>query len=71
MPKRSFDMACLSPSRLLQHPAEADFITTVTAVNTSGLAADDFEAVFTGIGGSISDITVLFSSDATGRIPVA
>jgi hypothetical protein len=45
----------------LSTPSEADFITTVIAVNSSGLAADDFEAVFTGTGGSISDITVLFS----------
>ena len=65
MPKRSFAIAvamAMFASLALSAPSQADFITTVTAINTSGQAADDFEATFTGTGGSVSDITVLYSS---------
>ena len=66
MPKRSFAMAiamALFASLALSAPSKAgSYITTVTAVNTSGKAADDFEAIFTGTGGSVSNIMVLYSS---------
>jgi PEP-CTERM motif len=49
-------------SLALSVPIKAGSITTVTAINQSGKAADDFEATFTGTGGSVSNIKVLYSS---------
>lgn len=66
MPKRSFAMAiamALFASLALSAPSQAgSYITTLTALNASGKAADDFEAIFTGTGGTISNLTVQYSS---------
>jgi hypothetical protein len=65
MPNRSLVMTvvvAISSSFVLSAPTKAGFVTTVVAVNTSGQAANDFEATFTGTGGSISDINVTYSS---------
>jgi hypothetical protein len=77
MPKRSFAMAlamALFASLAFSAPSKAgSYITTVTAVNTSGKAADDFEAIFTGTGGTVSHINVLYSSGiatTTKTLPV-
>lgn len=65
MPKRSVAMAiamALFAGLAFSPRSEAGSVTTVTAVNASGMAADDFEATFIGTGGSVHAITVLFSS---------
>lgn len=67
MPKRSFAMAiamAMAPLAIaaFSAPSKAASMTTVTAVNTTGLAANDFEATFIGTGGSVGNIHVLFSS---------
>lgn len=77
MPKRSFAVAlamAVFASLAFSAPTKAGtYITTVTAVNISGAAADDFEATFTGTGGTVSNINVLYSSGiatTTKTLPV-
>jgi hypothetical protein len=77
MPKRSFAMAlamALFAGLAFSAPSQAGtFVTTVTAVNNTGLSVNDFEAFFTGTGGTVSDIKVLFSSGVattTETLPV-
>jgi hypothetical protein len=73
MPKRSFAMAIamamfagLAPSA----PSRAGtFVTTVNTINAN-VPADDFEATFTGTGGSVSDINVLLSGAPVGGTKV-
>jgi hypothetical protein len=66
MTKRSFAMAlamAVVAGLVSSAPCRAGtYITTVTSINNSGLAADDFEAYFTGTAGTISDVTVEYSS---------
>jgi PEP-CTERM motif len=69
MPIRSIAMAiamALFASIAFSAPSKAGtYITKVTALN-GGAAADDFEATFTGTGGSVSDIKVLISGAPVG-----
>jgi hypothetical protein len=46
----------------LSEPADASSISTLIAVNQSGLAANDFEATFSGLGGAITGVVVISSS---------
>lgn len=66
MTKRSFTMAlamAVVAGVAASTPCRAGtWITTVAAYNNSGRAADDFEGTFTGTSGTISDVTVLYSS---------
>jgi hypothetical protein len=66
MTKRSFAMAlamAVVAGVAASAPCRAGtYLTTVAAFNDSGLAADDFEAYFTGTSGTIIDVTVLYSS---------
>jgi hypothetical protein len=65
VPKRSLAMAvamAMLASLALSAPSKAGTVTSVTAINQSGKAADDFEATFIGTGGSVSMVNVLFSS---------
>jgi len=63
MTKRSMFLVAalgLYVSSVFVSPSHAGsvYLTEVVFVNTSGKAANDFEATFTGTGGTISDITV-------------
>jgi hypothetical protein len=73
MPKRSFAMAiamALFASIAFSSPSKAGtYITKVVTLN-GGAPADDFEAIFTGTGGSVSDITVQISGAPVGATKV-
>ncbi len=49
-------------SLALAAPVRAGSLTTVTTINESGKAATGFDATFLNTGGTVADITVLFSS---------
>jgi hypothetical protein len=74
MTKRSFAMAlamALVAGLAASAPCRAgSYTTTVASINDTGLGADDFIALFTGTGGTISDVTVNYSSgvSATSEI---
>jgi PEP-CTERM motif len=66
MTKRSFAMAlamALVAAVASSAPCRAGtYLTTVAAFNDLATPADDFEATFTGTSGTITDVTVLYSS---------
>ncbi len=61
----SLGMAVLASIAFSAPSHAGGYITTVSAINDSGTAASDFEAFFSGTGGSITNVHVLFTSSGS------